>query len=301
MINAILFLLVGGDGWFLCGSVFLAAAAADCCGALDAPGRFRAGLRRALHFLLVLAMPLAALTGTPLPLWSAVPLLVAAPAYAFAGWGHADRRVRIGLAAAAGACVLLALLLELPHRIPPSPPTGRPQRLIVVADSLSSGGYGERMAWPEILAAEGLPVRDLSMDGATVGTALQHKIPVVRREARPGDWVLVELGGNDMLGNTGPDEFAGQLDRLLAELRGDPAAPRTVVMMELPVPLGQWAFGRHQRELAARHGVVLIPKRVLAGVLLADGHTGGDRIHLTQAGQDALAAALRPWLGLATE
>jgi acyl-CoA thioesterase-1 len=50
-------------------------------------------------------------------------------------------------------------------------------------------------------------------------------------------------------------------------------------------------YGRIQRQLAARYGVRLIPKRVFIRVLTGEGATL-DSIHLSQAGHRAMADAI---------
>jgi len=229
-----------------------------------------------------------------------------------------------------------------------------PHALVVLGDSLSAGGYGETRRWMQILAEDdGLEIRDLSRDGQTVARAVadaevffhsedfavpgvsnpEDGIAVIRATNRgaprsmpdrrhlsadaPRDmapWILIELGGNDVLGESTLGEYTAALDRLLALCRGEtralsrtgtrsgpsPGPHRTVVMLEIPGVPGRWGFATAQRRLAARHGVVLVPKRVLAGVVFARGSTSADALHLTQLGQQRLADALRPWLGLAS-
>ncbi|MCI0456532.1 MAG: hypothetical protein L0Z62_06080 [Gemmataceae bacterium] len=68
-------------------------------------------------------------------------------------------------------------------------------------------------------------------------------------------------------------------------------------MLELPLLPRAWAFGAQQRRLAAKHGVVLIPKRLLAGLLLTEANVV-DGLHLSPAGHARLPARLGPWLGL---
>ena len=119
------------------------------------------------------------------------------------------------------------------------------------------------------------------MPGATVASALNQADGVAER----GSLVMLEIGGNDLLGSTSPDAFRTHLEQLLAK-----TADRSgqVVMFELPLPSYRVAYGAAQRTLARKHGVTLIPKRVLTGVL---GMRNGtiDGLHLTQAGHDALA------------
>ena len=59
-------------------------------------------------------------------------------------------------------------------------------------------------------------------------------------------------------------------------------------MFELPIPPLYEGFGRVQRNLASRHGVALIPKRILLSVIAAADATV-DSLHLTQQGHDRMA------------
>jgi acyl-CoA thioesterase-1 len=59
-------------------------------------------------------------------------------------------------------------------------------------------------------------------------------------------------------------------------------------MLELPLPPFYNAYGRAQRELAARHRVALISKREFAAVVFSAGATL-DRVHLSEAGHGLFA------------
>jgi hypothetical protein len=63
---------------------------------------------------------------------------------------------------------------------------------------------------------------------------------------------------------------------------------RTIIMFELPLPPFRNRYGDTQRRLAARHGVLLIPKRVLIGVMTSEGATL-DTIHLSDRGHALMA------------
>jgi acyl-CoA thioesterase-1 len=104
----------------------------------------------------------------------------------------------------------------------------------------------------------------------------------------PRSIVIAEIGGNDLLGSTTPEAFERDLDALLARMGSD---GRTVLLLELPLPPGYNRFGQIQRGLAARHGALLVPKRVLMGVLASGGATL-DSIHLSQAGHARMAETI---------
>jgi acyl-CoA thioesterase I len=50
-------------------------------------------------------------------------------------------------------------------------------------------------------------------------------------------------------------------------------------------------YGEAQRRLAKHHGVIMIPKRVLIGILTTDGATL-DTIHLSARGHELMAQAI---------
>jgi acyl-CoA thioesterase I len=176
---------------------------------------------------------------------------------------------------------------EVPYLAMPTLEPAPSRAITVIGDSITAGlGDNDRSErWPRILAREyDLGVQDLSRPGETTASALK----------RAGDYgirspvVIVEIGGNDLLGSTSSDQFARDLDSLLDYVC---TPQRQVLMFELPLPPFKHEYGRIQRSLARKHNVLLIPKRVLSSILAADNSTI-DSIHLTQAGQRRMAAAV---------
>lgn len=189
--------------------------------------------------------------------------------------------LRAGQVAAVATC-LTAVLMEWPWRRLPTVSPVASRRLVVIGDSLSAGtGQGET-TWPKVLSVRpGLEVVDLSRPGETVDSALAQaaRIP-------PGaGLVLLEIGGNDLLGPTTASGFEIGLERLIQSAAGP---GRVLVMFELPLSPWGHRFGRAQRRLSVEHGVALIPKRVLADVL---GSPGGvlDGLHLSDQGHRRMA------------
>jgi acyl-CoA thioesterase-1 len=112
-----------------------------------------------------------------------------------------------------------------------------------------------------------------------------------------GAIVLVEIGGNDLLGTTTASDY----EKGLAFLLGALSRPeREVVMFELPLLPFKNQFGRIQRRLASAHGVKLIPKRALISVLTSNSSTL-DSIHLSPRGHAEMAALVWPILKPACE
>lgn len=167
----------------------------------------------------------------------------------------------------------------------PSLAFSRNRPLAVIGDSISAGLGGRTEPWPVILARiAGLAVTNLAVPGDTTAGALAQAKPIPPSDAS----VLIEIGGNDRLGDTGARRFERDLKALLDAV----CRPgRVVAMFELPLPPLANAFGRVQPREADAHGVILIPKRVLAGVLGAPGATL-DGLHLSQAGRIRMASLL---------
>jgi acyl-CoA thioesterase-1 len=232
-------------------------------------------------------LALIVVSATPLPVWlwgAAVSVTVA--------WIGVEGSARAGLRRfqpwlRGGVLALwwLGVAMEWPyHRMPAIPRLGVPP-LYVVGDSVSAGMGGERETWPRRLGRlHGVVIHDLSLAGATVGSARLQAAQV--RE--PRSLVLAEIGGNDLLGGTTTLEFEQRLDTLLAHLRSH---GRPVVLLELPLPPFFNRYGEIQRRLARRHGAILVPKRLLLGVLATRGATV-DSIHLSRAGHALMAEAI---------
>jgi acyl-CoA thioesterase-1 len=237
-------------------------------------------------------------TGIAVAVLSAAPLSYLAYAVALGvtgAWLWWERRRAVkepqttrALRLATAAMWIGIILLELPYQFaPPLPPLGNPP-LFVVGDSVTAGmGGGNDGTWTSLLPPE-IAVHNLARPGATTATALQHQAPQIPAGAK---LVLLEIGGNDLLGGTSAAQFEEDLEALCQEICGtanQTAAHRTVVMFELPLPPLANEYGRIQRRIAARYSIRLIPKRAFIGVLTGDGSTL-DSIHLSEAGHRRMA------------
>ena len=139
--------------------------------------------------------------------------------------------------------------------------------------------------WPELLGDHAnLKVRNLSFGGAKVASSLDQSPLIHQYNAL----VILEIGGNDLLGGTSIHQFREDLDKMLTLV----CVPhRRVAMIELPLPPFYNRFGMVQRDLAKSHGVTLIPKRYLAKTICTPGATV-DGIHLSNAGHVLFARTL---------
>lgn len=243
-------------------------------------------IRSACTILVLVGIFVVVGSGTPLASWLygiwcifAIACLVSLekshPSERVSKWGKST--VILFVLFSCGLCVSEARYRVIPTiKIPPR------QRIYVIGDSISAGLGPKEKTWPAVLSqSAGLDVVNLAQAGATVSSALQQTSKV----AVPHSMVILEIGGNDLLGDTTAAEFREQLEAILVKLReGD----HPMVMFELPLLPFKNGFGQAQRSLAAKYHVVLIPKKILTTAFGLPGGTT-DGLHLSQKGHDALA------------
>ncbi len=183
---------------------------------------------------------------------------------------------------AALLCSAAMCLLELPFHLSPSIRVLSNQTVFVIGDSISAGISRKERPWPDALSSiSHLRVVNLAKPAASVETAIDQCAGITETNSL----VLLEIGGNNLLGQDDSKVFLTQLDRLLGRLKN---GNHRVVMFELPLLPFQNRFGEAQRVLARKHGAFLIPKRFLTDVFaLKDGTLDG--LHLSQKGHDAMA------------
>lgn len=186
-------------------------------------------------------------------------------------------------------CSLVMCLVELPYHLSPTIKASPKQLLFVVGDSISAGISVKDRAWPDVLAdISHFKVINLAKPAATVETAMNQIAGIVGSNSL----VLVEIGGNDLLGHTDSKTFYIQLDQLLGKLAAENSQ---IVVFELPLFPFCNAFGKAQRNLARKYNMILIPKHYLTDVFGLKGGTV-DGLHLSQKGHDALANSINSLL-----
>jgi acyl-CoA thioesterase-1 len=221
------------------------------------------------------------ISATALPWWFYIAWTIALLGWFFIGWFQP--RMREVVRAAVLACTVIAVAMELPHQLLHPLPPNHFTRLYVIGDSISAGlGRPSEKTWPAMMREErGIQIVDLSRAGCTANQALK----IVQSHPSTDGVVLIEIGGNDLIGKTNPRQFGADLDAMVKALQN---TNRPVVMFELPLFPFDNAYGMEQRNVAARYGIHLIPRRFMAGILASpDGTVDG--IHLTNKGQRRLA------------
>ncbi len=246
-------------------------------------GAWRRGLMRLL-FISGLLLALISSTAMPFALQLASLLLPFSLLVATL-FEAAPKKLLIVLRAGVFASCLLVAAFELWSRRIPEVPAKGFALAYVVGDSVSAGiGFKGETTWPELVERRsGVKMVNLSRGGGTVGSALSQAKTI----SAPDALVFLEIGGNDMLGQTPLPKYKEDLDRLLSALEG---RGRVLAMLELPWAPFHSSFCRAQREIAAKHGAILIPRRVFAWVLGGPEATV-DGIHLSNAGHERMAEA----------
>ena len=225
-------------------------------------------------------------SATPLSIWLYClwfGLCVTAALFVFSNKFSFQRKILSSFAIS--ICSLAMCLVELPYHLSPTINVSPQQTIFVIGDSISAGISAKERAWPDVLGdISHFKVINLAKPAATVETAMDQATGI----AASNSLVLVEIGGNDLLGHTDSKTFHVQLDQLLGKLT---AGNNQVVLFELPLLPFCNAFGKAQRNLAAKYNVILLPKHYMTDVFGLKGGTL-DGLHLSQKGNDAMANSI---------
>lgn len=287
-----LFHIYSGDIFFSAAIILTLAVIA---GFLLPAGRYDLA-RRVIRTLFLLSVPLGALGTVPVPPGLAFALVGAWIAHAALGFGSHARR---GAVLSGSILLLLAaasIAPEIAWRLRQPPELAPPPTIFVFGDSISSGGFGESRTWVDHLdGSGGTTFINLSMPSDTMDSVLRSRIGELEAGCRACG-VVIELGGNEMLGNGSAREYEHNLRKLIAESREHGA--ERVWLVELPPLPGRWSWPAAQRRVARDTGCIAIPRRVLASVLVDEANTF-DGLHLTDRGHHRLARLMSVWLGLA--
>lgn len=248
--------------------------------------RFRRKLAAALLIAAALiGIACVVLSATPLPTWSyAVWLGAAAASLLLCRKKPAQQKARL---AATGALLVASIGLygaEIPYYRFPRVSVGHGETIYVLGDSLSAGkdASSKERCWPAVLGdMTQLTVVNFAQPGARLRGAMEQS----KRVMQPNAPIILEIGANDTV-EDGPNvaKFREQFDALVGSLRDH----RPMLMFEIPLFPLQNVYGQVQREVAAKYGVILIPKRCLMSVWCLKGGTL-DGIHFSQTGHNAIA------------
>lgn len=264
---------------------FLGIAIVVCAAVVLALSRWSLPKRIAGPILLV-GVCFVALSAVPVPGWAYAVWACAVGAELVVYHRAPDRATPSRVALVGVLAVSAALVgLEIPYHLGRHVAYPDHGVIYVVGDSLSMGADTLEQNWPQRLGTlAGLPTQNLGFGGATVASALSN----AKRIQGDAALVILEIGGNDLLGGTPAAKFEDDLRTMLEVVCLE---DRAVLMIELPLPPTYNRFGSIQRRLAREYGVQLVPRRVLARVLTTSGATT-DGLHLSNEGHELLADAL---------
>jgi len=192
---------------------------------------------------------------------------------------------------------LIAGLVEFPHHIKPNISIDHANKIIVVGDSISAGIGNESDLWPTILQNKfGIEVVNLSEPGAKVTDAAKT-VSRLENEEKEDNILILEIGGNDILGKTEIDTFEMSLDRTFSHASD---CSDTVIVLELPLPPFCNGYGTIQRKLASKYKAHMIPKRYFSGIIGRRDATV-DGLHLSPIGHQLFADMMLEMLGVPKE
>lgn len=179
------------------------------------------------------------------------------------------------------------------------PIMGPQKRILAFGDSLFAGyGVGAENSYPvklqNALRARGInaQVANAGVSGDTTAAGLQRFAFTLDAQEETPDLVIVELGGNDLLRGLSPDQTRANLDAILQEL-GKRKIPALLMGMRAPPNYGpefQQAFDAIYPDLAAKHGVALVPF-FQESIYDKPEQIQQDRIHPTEIGIEVLVGA----------
>lgn len=197
---------------------------------------------------------------------------------------EASFKMRLLIQIAAVVPCLFALSREARYWVGPVLSLNKMSRIYVIGDSVSSGiGAPNEDTWPKILSDRlKIPVINLAIAGATAQSAMKRQLVQIKENPC---LVLIEIGGNDLLNATSPEDFERAMRQVLVELK---TITNRIAWFELPLLPWKTQYGQIQRKLAKETKIILIPKRVLSDVFQMAGTTS-DSIHLTEKGHQVMA------------
>lgn len=181
---------------------------------------------------------------------------------------------------------LLITILEIPFHISPKIITDDIDSIYVIGDSVSAGmGSKSEKTWSDLLEEQtDIKTINMARAGATTESAIKQLPQFIDEHSV----VILEIGGNDLLGYTPLETFETACNELLIKL----SKYKQVVWLELPLLPQYYPYGRLQRKLAKENEVTLVPKSILVRVFSAKNATS-DGIHLTQEGQRVMALEIQ--------
>ncbi len=206
--------------------------------------------------MFLIGILLVLLSGVPIPMFvfSLMAVMVAG-LYFFTGFEGKETRLFFWIARLILICCVFYLTAtDLKYRKSPVIRRDNLKKMYVIGTSLSLAHSGP--SYVDILKKKyGIKAFNLSEPRNTPSLAMSQADLISSSDIL----ILLELGMQDDYG-----DFRRELEELLKTLSGH---RRVIMMFELPRLSSGGSFIKVQREMADKYGVILIPRRILAGVI----------------------------------
>ncbi|MBL4885203.1 MAG: hypothetical protein JKY95_11795 [Planctomycetaceae bacterium] len=218
--------------------------------------------RSALTLLVLLGMILIVLSATPISIFLYLVWGISA------GIGYfLIRRNQVTRSTKQIACGFLAAttsllcVLEVQYHLLETVLVPQGTTIYVLGDSISAGINGKQKCWPEVLNdSTNFQVVNLAQAGAKVSQAINQAKEIPESKSL----VIVEIGGNDLLGGTDAIAFQSKFETLIKTLANQ---NHQILIFEMPLFPFQNSFGYAQRSTARRYNAAILPKRYFTKVL----------------------------------
>ncbi len=242
-------------------------------------------VRPVLTVFFVLGVILVIISSTPISIWLyALWGTSALTCLALLNLKKPTQKLRIAAWAISAMASLVLVGIEIPYLIRPTITADSSSKVFVIGDSLSAGMGTKHVCWPEVLDKNAsYRVFNLAKAGGTVSSAFGQAKQI---DNSVKSIVVIEIGGNDLLGGTPSMDYWKYLDKLVSQIT---ANGHQVLIMELPLYPFANVYGQAQREVAIKYKAALLPKRFFARVLATENGTL-DGLHLSQEGHNAMAS-----------
>ena len=234
----------------------------------------------------VFGVVLVVISATPIPYWLYAVWLIVIISFLIGMNSRFWPVVNVVLTTKLILLSVLMVIIEVPHHLMPSYSLDKNTKVFVIGDSISAGVGDKTRLWPSYLAEmTGLQVGNLALAGANAKTALKQvdNIPVGESNV-----VILEIGGNDLMGETSDAEYVENMERLLQAIRGK---TQNVIFIEAPWYTFRNNFGKQQRLIAKRYNLVMVPKSVMINAIRKGSNTI-DGLHLSEDGHRFMAETI---------
>ncbi len=252
-------------------------------------------LRPLLTVVTLIGITLVAISSTPIPVWAFISWLCSAIVVIVVLNSRLhSRKINSRLLTLLTLITLFLFTYEIPYHLKPTVTVSNDTTVYVIGDSISAGVGTGLTCWPVVLDKRiQSKVINLAQAGATIDSALRQ----LKGITQPNSLVIVEIGGNDLLGGTSNEDFYNNLNNLLSKLQVD---RHKILLFEIPLFPFKSAYGQAQRKLAEEYNATLLPKRFFSKVLGLQGGTI-DALHLSQSGHNSMATIIEEILQFETD